>query len=154
MNGSRTLFSSVQSLSHVQLFTTPWTGAYQASLSITNSWSLLKFMSIKSVVSSNISSSVVPFSSWLQSFTASGSLLVSQLSTSGGQSVGVSASASVLPMNIQDSFRIDWLDLLAVQGNLKSRLQHCSSKASILQHSTFFMVQLLYPYMTTGKNIV
>ena len=154
MNGSRTLFSSVQSLSHVQLFTTPWTGAYQASLSITNSWSLLRFMSIKSVVSSNVSSSVVPFSSWLQSFTASGSLPVSQLSTSGGQSVGVSASASVLPMNIQDSFRIDWLDLLAVQGNLKSRLQHCSSKASILQHSTFFMVQLLYPYMTTGKNIV
>ena len=153
MNGSRTLFSSVQSLSHVQLFTTPWTGAYQASLSITNSWSLLRFMSIKSVVSSNVSSSVVPFS-WLQSFTASGSLPVSQLSTSGGQSVGVSASASVLPMNIQDSFRIDWLDLLAVQGNLKSRLQHCSSKASILQHSTFFMVQLLYPYMTTGKNIV
>ena len=154
MNGSRTLFSSVQSLSHVQLFTTPWTGAYQASLSITNSWSLLRFMSIKSVVSSNVSSSVVPFSSWLQSFTASGSLPVSQLSTSGGQSVGVSASASVLPMNIQDSFRIDWLDLLAVQGTLKSLLQHHSSKASILHCSTFFMVQLLYPYMTTGKNIV
>ena len=78
---------------------------------------------------------------------------MSQLFTSGGQSIGVSASASVLPMNIQDRFRIDWLDLLAVQGTLKNLLQHQSLKASFLQHSAFFMVQISYPYMTTGKTI-
>ena len=71
-----------------------------------------------------------------------------------GQSVGASASASVLPMNIQDWFPLGWmLDLLAVQGTLKSLLQHHSSKVSILQHSAFFIVQLSYPYMTTGKTI-
>ena len=85
-----------------------------------------------------ISSSVIPFSH-LQFFPASGSFLVSQFFASGGQSIGVSASASVLPMNIQDiSFRVDWLDLLTVQGTLKSLLQHHSSKASILQHSASF----------------
>ena len=78
---------------------------------------------------------------------------MSQLFTSGGQSIGVSASASVLPMNTQDSFRMDWLDLLAVQGTLKSLLQHHSSKASILWHSAFFIVQLSHPYITTGKTI-
>ena len=81
---------------------------------------------------------------------------MSHLFVSGGQSIGVSASPPVLPMNIQDfriSFRIDWLDLLAVQGTLKSLLQHHSSKASILQRSAFFMVQLSHPYMTTGKTI-
>ena len=78
---------------------------------------------------------------------------MSQLFTSGDQSIGVSTSASVLPMNIQDliSFRMDWFDLLAVQGTLKSLLQHHSSKASIRQHSAFFKVQLSHPYMTTGK---
>ena len=79
---------------------------------------------------------------------------MSQFFSSGSPSVRASASASVLPMNIQDSFRIDWLDLLAVQGTLKSLLQHYSSKASILWHSAFFIVQLSHPYMTTGKNIV
>ena len=80
---------------------------------------------------------------------------MSQLFTSGGQSIGASASALVLPINIQDrSFRIDWLDLLTFQGTLKSLLQHHSSKASILQHSAFFMVQLSHPYMTIGKTIV
>ena len=77
---------------------------------------------------------------------------MSQFFTTGGQSIGVSASASVLPMNIQD-FRMDWLDLLAVQGTLKSLLQHHSSKASILQRSAIFIVQLSHPYMTTGKTI-
>ena len=88
-------------------------------------------------------------------FPTSGSFQMSQLCASGGQSIGVSASASVLPVKIQDwyPFRIDWLDLLAVQGTLKSLLQHHSSKASILQHSTFFLVQLSHPYMTTGKTI-
>src|SRR5574337_788591 len=76
-----------------------------------------------------------------------------QFFTSGGQSTGVSASASVHPMNIQVSFRIDWLHLLVVQGTLKSLLQHHSSKASILQLSAFFMVQLSHPYTITGKTI-
>ena len=98
---------------------------------------------------------VISFSSCPQSFPASGSFLISLLFTSGGQSTGASASASVFPMNIQDwiSFRIDWLDPLAVQGTLKSLLQHHSAKASILQHSAFFMVQLSHPYMTTGKTV-
>ena len=76
---------------------------------------------------------------------------MSQLFESGGQSIGVSASVSVFPMNI--SFRIDWFDFLAVQGTLKSLLQHHSSKASILGRSAFFIVQLSHPYMTTGKTI-
>ena len=98
---------------------------------------------------------VVPFSSCSQSPPASGSFPMSQLSGWGGQSIGVSALASVLQKNTQDwlSFRMDWLDLLAVQGTLKSLLQHHSSKASILRLSAFFTVQLSYPYMTTGKTI-
>ena len=95
-----------------------------------------------------------PFSC-LQSFPESGSFLMSWLFTSGGQSIGASASASVLPVNIQRliSFRICWFDLLAVQWTLKS-LQHQSSKLSFLKHSAFFMVQIPHPYMTTGKTIV
>ena len=103
-----------------------------------------------------ILSSIIPFSSCPQSFPASGSFPMSQLFASGGQSIGVSASTSVLPMNTQDwssSFTMDWLDLLAVQGTLKSLLQHHSSKASILQRSAFFIVQLSHPYTTTGKTI-
>ena len=95
------------------------------------------------------SSSVIPFSSCLQPFPASGSFPMSQFFASGGESIGTSASISVLSMNIQDwfLFRIDWFDLLAVQGTLKSLLQHHSSKASILQRSAFFIVQLSHPYM-------
>ena len=80
---------------------------------------------------------------------------MSQFFTSGGQSIGVSASASLLPMNIQDwfPFRMDWLDLFEAQRTLKSLLQHHSSKASILWHSAFFIIQLSHPYMTTGKTI-
>ena len=133
---------------------TLWTAARQASLSITNSWSLLKLVSIKSVMPS-ISSSVIPFSSHLQSFPASGSFPMSQLFASGSQSIGVLASASG-PSNDDSgliSFRMDWLDLLTVQGTLKSLLQHHSSKASILWRSSFFVVQLSHPYMTTGKTI-
>ena len=102
-----------------------------------------------------ISSSVIPFSSCPQSFQASGSFPVSQLFASGGQSIGVSVSTSVLPMNTQDwsPFKMDWLGLLAVQGALKRLLQHHSSKTSILWHSVFFTVQLSLPYMTTGKTI-
>ena len=95
---------SVQSLSHVWLFATPWTAARQAALSITNSQSLLKLMSIESVMPSTISSSVVPFSSCLQSFPVSRSFQMSQFFALGGQSIGISALASVLPMNIQDWF--------------------------------------------------
>ena len=103
-----------------------------------------------------ISSSVAPFSSCLQSSPASGSFPVSRLFASGGQSTGSSASASVLPVNIQDWFLlglIDWFDLLAVQRTLKNFLQHHTSKSSILQSSAFFMVQLSHPYMTTGITI-
>ena len=97
-----TVFTSVQWLSYVLLFVIPWTAAHQASLSITNSQSLLKLISIESVVLSNISSSVVSFSSCLQSFPALRSFPMSQFFASGGQSIGVSVSASVLPMNNQD----------------------------------------------------
>ena len=136
-------FSSLQSLSHVGLFATLWTAAHQASLSITNQW-----------CHPTISSSVVPFSSFLQPFPASGSLQISRFFTSRGQSIGVSASA--YPSNEYSgliSFRMDWLDLPIVQGTLKSLLQHHSSKASILWRSAFFIVQLSHPYMTTGKTI-
>ena len=106
------------------------------------------------------SSSDIPFSSSLQSFPESGSFPMSQWITLGGQSIGVSVLDSVLPINIQvcyplglTSFRTDWLDLLAVQETLKSLLQHYGLKASILQRSVFFMVQLSHPYMTTGRAI-
>ena len=101
-----------------------------------------------------ISSSFVPFSSCLQSSPASGSFQTSQFFTSSGQSIGVSASTSVLnEYSGLISFRMDWLDLLAVQGTLKSLLQHHSLKPSILQRSAFFTAQLSHPYMTTGKTI-
>ena len=137
--------SSVQSLSRVWLFVSPWTAACQASLSITNCRSLPKPMSFESVMPSN---HLILFSFPRQSFPASGSFQMSQFFASGGQNTVVSASTSVLPINTQD-----WLDLLAVQGTLKSLLQHHSSRSSILLHSAFFIVQLSHPYMTTGKTI-
>ena len=105
-----------------------------------------------------ISSSVIPFSSCLQSFPASESFQISQLFALGSQSIGVSASASVLPMNTQDWSPLGWtgwisLHLPGISKGLSSLLQHHSSKASILQHSAFFIVQLSHPYMTTGKTI-
>ena len=106
---------SVQSLSYVWLFVTPWTAARQASLSITNSWSPLKPMSIESVMPSNLSFSVVPFSSHLQSFPASGSFQMSQFFASGAQSIGVSASTSVLPMNTQDWSPLGWTGWISLQ---------------------------------------
>ena len=102
-----------------------------------------------------ISSSAVPFSSCPQSFPASRSFQMSQLSASGGQSTG-SFSFNISPSNEHPgpiSLRMDWLDLLAVQGTLKSLLQHHSSKASILWRSALFIIQLSHPYMTTGKTI-
>ena len=141
-----TFIRSNQSLSHVWLFATPWTAAHQVSLSpIPRAYS--NSCPSHQWCHPAISSSVVPFSH-LQSFPASGSFPVSQFFASDDQSIGASASASVLPMN-----RMDWLDLLAIQATLKSLLQHHSSKASILRCSAFFIVELTHPYMTTGKTI-
>ena len=98
-----------------------------------------------------ISSSIVPFSSCLQFFPASGSFQISQFFTSGGQSIRASASVFSNEYSGLICFRIDWLDLLEVHGALKSLFQHHSSEASIPQHSAFCMVQLSHPYMTTGK---
>ena len=149
------LFNSVQSLSRVWLFVTPWIAAHQASLSITNSRSSLKLTSIESVMSSShlilchplfllppIPPSIRVFSNestlhmrWPKYWSFSFSIISSK------EHPGLT------------SFRMDWLDLLAVQGTLKSLLQRHSSKASILQHSAFFTVQLSHPYMITGKTI-
>ena len=130
---STRLYGSVQSLSHVQLFVTPWTAARQASLSITNSKSLLKLIFIELVMPS-ISSSVVPFSSSLQSFPASGSFPISQFFTSGGQSIGVSAWASVLPMNIQDWFPLGWTGWISLQSKGLSRV---FSNTTVQKHQFF-----------------
>ena len=142
----------VQLISCVRLFATPETAARQASLSITNSWSLCLLSQWCHPI---ISSSVIPFSSCLQSFPASGSFPVSQFFISGGQSLG-SFSFSISSSNAYSgliSFKMDRLDLLAVQRTLKSLFQHHSSKASSLQFPAFFIVQLSHPYMTTGKTI-
>ena len=141
----------------------PWTAACQASLSITNSRSLLKLMSINSGMTYNhlilcrplLVPSVVPFSSCLQSFPASGSFPMSQFFCIRWPKYW-SFSFSISPSNEYSgliSFRMDWLHLLAVQGTLKSLLQCHSSKASILQRSALFTVQLSHPYMTAGKTI-
>ena len=111
----KTQFSSVQSLSHVWLFATPWTAERQASLSITNSRSPPKPMSIESVMPSNHLFSVVPFSSCPQSFPESGSFQMTQLFAWGGQSIGVSASTSVLPMNTQDLSPLGWAGWISLQ---------------------------------------
>ena len=133
---------------------TPRTAARQASLSITISRSPPKPMSIELVMPSN-HLILIPFSSCHQSFPVSGSFQMSQLFASGGQSIG-SFSSNISPSNEHPgliSFRMDWMDLLAVHGTLKSLRQHHSSKASILLCSAFFTVQLSHPYMTTGKTI-
>ena len=147
-------FSSVQSISHVQLFVTPWTAAHQASLSITNSWSLFNSCPGWWCLPT-ISFSVIPFTSCLQSFPASGTSLMSQLFASASQSIR-SFSWSKSPSNEYSgliSFRIDWFELLAVQGTLCSLLQHHSSKASILLHSAFFIVQLFTSIHDYWKNL-
>ena len=146
-------FSSVQSLSHIRLFATPWTAAHQAALSITNSRSLLKLMSIESVMPSNhlilCRPLLLPPSIFPSIFSNESALPIRWPKY-------WSFSSSISLSNEHPglfSFRMDWLDLLAVQGTLKSLLQHHSSQASILWHSAFFTVQLSYPYMTTGKTI-
>ena len=131
-------FSSVQSLSHVRLFATPWIAAHQASLSITNSWSLPKLISIESVKPSSHLSSVVPFSFCPQSFPASGSFPMSQLFTWGAQSTGVSALASVLPMNTQDWSPLGWTGWISLQSKGLSRV----FSNTTLQKHQFFSAQL------------
>ena len=148
-------FSSVQLLSCVWLFATPWTAARQASLSITNSRSLLKLMSIESVMPSNqlilccpllLLPSIFPS---IRVFSNESALCI-MWPNYWSFSYNIRPSSEHLGLI---SFRMDWLDLLAVQGTLKSLLQHHSSKASILQCSAFFTVQLSNPYMTIGKTI-
>ena len=152
---AKSFLSSVQLLSPVWLFATPWTAAHQASLSITNSRSLLKLMSIGSLMPSNHLILCRPL------------LLLPSIFPR----IGVFSNESVLPIRWSKywsfsfsispsneysgliSFRMDWLDLLVVHGTLKSVLQHHSSKPSILWHSALFIVQFSYPYMTTGKTI-
>ena len=148
-------FSSVQSLSRVQLFATPWTAARQASLSISNSWSLLKLMSIESVMPSNHLILCCPFH-LLPSILPSIRVFSNESVVHIRWPEYWSFSLSISPSNEYSgliSFKIYWLDLLAVQGTFKSLLQYHSSKASILWCSAFFIVQLSYPYMTTGKTI-
>ena len=152
---SKLQFSSVQSLSRVRLFATPWIAACQASLSITNSRSSPKLMCIESAMPS---SHVIlchpllllpPIPPSIRVFSNESTLRMRWPKY-------WSFSLSIGPSNEHPglvSFRMDWLDLLAVQGTLKSLLQHHSSKASILQCSSFFTVQLSHPYMTTGKTI-
>ena len=148
-------FNSVQSLSPIWLFVTPWIAACQTSLSITNSQSLLKLMSIESVMPSNHLILCHPLL-LLPSTFSSIRVFSNQSDLPIRWPKYQSFSFSVSPSSDYSgliSFRVDWLDFLAVQGTLKSLLQHHSSKASILQCSAFFIVQLSHPYMTTGKTI-
>ena len=149
------MFSSVQSLSCVWLFVIQWTAAHQASLSITNSWRLLKLISIKSVMPSNyliLCHHLLLLPSIFPSIRVFSNESVLHIRWPKCWSFSFSISTSNEYSGLI-CFRIDWFDLLAVQGTLKSLLQHHSSKASILQHSAFFMVQPSHPYMTTGKNV-
>ena len=146
-------FTSVQLLSHVWLFVTTWTAAHQASLSITNSRSLLKLMPIDSVMPSSHLILCCPLL-LLPSTYPSIRVFSKESILHIRWPKYLSFSFSISPSNEYSgliSFRMDWLDLLAVQVTLKSLLQHCSLKASILWRSAFFIVQLSHPYMTTGK---
>ena len=147
--------SSVQSLSRVWLFLTPWTVAHQASLSITNSWSLLKIMSIMSVMPSShliLRRPLLLLPSIFHSIRVFSSESVLRIRWPKYWSFSFSICPSIEYSGLI-SFRMDWLDLLAVQGTLKGLLQHYSSKASVLQCSSFFIVQFSHPYMTVGKTI-
>ena len=149
------MFSSVQSLSHVRLFATPWIAACQASLSITNSRNSLRLTSIESVMPSSRLILCRPLL-LLPPIPPSIRLFSSESTLHMRWPKYWSFSFSIIPSKEHPgliSFRMDWLDLLAVQGTLKSLLQHHSSKASILWCSAFFTIQLSHPYMTTGKTI-
>ena len=145
-------FCLVQLLSHVRLFATPWTAACQAFLTISNSQRLLKLMSIESVMPSNHLIFCYPFLLLPSVFSSimifsNESVLRTRWPKYWCFSISPSNDSGLI------SFRMDWLDLLAVQGTLKSLLQHHSSKASILWRTAFFTVQISHSYMTTGKNI-
>ena len=148
-------FGSVQSLNHIRLLATPWTAAHQASLSITNSWSLPKLVSIELVMPSNHLILSPPFlllpSTFpsIRVFSNESALFIRWLKY---WSFSFNISSSNEHRGLI-SFRMDWLELLAAQGTLKSLLQHYSKKASIFWHSAFFTVQLSHPYVTTGKTI-
>ena len=149
------MFSSVQSLSHVQLFATPRTAACQAPLSITNFQSSLKFMSIELMMPSSHlilchPLLLLPPNAPSIRVSSNESTLWMRWPKYWSFSFSISPSKEHSGLN---SFRMDWLDLLAVQGTLKSLLQHHTSKASILWHSAFFTVQLSHPYLTTRKTI-
>ena len=146
--------SSVQSLSCVQLYATPWITAHQASLSITNSRSSLKLMCIELVMPSSHLILCRPLL-LLPPIPPSIRVFCDESALHMRCPKYWSFSLSIIPSREHPgpvSFRMDWLDLLAVQGTLKSLLQHHSSKASIVRHSAFFTVQLSHPYMTTGKT--
>ena len=148
-------FSSVQLLSHARLCVTPWIAAYPASLSISNSWSLLKLMSIKSVMPSSHLILYHPLL-LLPPIPPSIRVFSNESTLHMTWPKHWSFSFSISPSKEHPgliSFRMDWLDLLAVQGTVKSLLQHHSWKASILWCSAFFTVQLSHPYMTTGKTV-
>ena len=147
---------SVELLSHVQLFATPWTAAHQASLSITNSQSLLKLMPIESMMPSNHLILCRPLL-FLPSIFPSIRVFSNESALRMRWPKYWSFSFNISPSNEHSgliSFRMDWLDLFAVQGTLKSLFQHRSLKASVLRCSAFYIVQLSHPYMTTGKTIV
>ena len=149
------LYSSVQSLSRVRLFATPWVAARQASLSVTNSRSSLRLTSIESVMPSSHLILCHPLL-LLPPIPPSMRVLSNESTLRMRWPKYWSFSFSIIPSKEIPgliSFRTDWLNLLAVQGTLKSLLQHHSSKASILRHSAFFTVQLSHPSMTTGKTI-
>ena len=143
----------VQSLSHVQLFATPWTAARQAFLSSTISWSLLKFISIEFMMLSNhviLCRPLLVLPSVFPSIRVFSDELALHIRWPQYWIFSIRPSNEYSRLI---SFRIDWFHLLAVQGTLKSLLQHHNSKASVLQHSILFMVQLSHPYTTTGKTI-
>ena len=149
------VFSSVQSLSHVWLFVIPWTAAHQVSLSITNSWSLLKLLSIEAVMLSNHLILCRPLLLLPSTFPnimvfSNESAFRIRWPKYWSFSFSISPFSEYSGLNF---FRIDWLDLLAVQGTLKCLLQHHTWKASVFQHSAFFLVQLSHPHMTTAKTI-
>ena len=152
---TKTVISSVQLFSGVRLFATPWTAAHQASLSCTNSWSLLKLMSIEPVMPSKhliLWSPLLLLPSIFPSIRVFSNESVLSMRWPKYWSISVSISPSKEHPRLI-SFSMDRLDLFAVQGTLKSLLQHHSSKASSLRHSAFFIVRLSHPYMTTGKTI-
>ena len=142
-----------QLFSRVQLFVTPWTAAHKASLSITNSGSLLKLLSIESVMPFNhliLCCPLLLLPSIFPTIRVFSSESVLRIRWPKYWSFSISPSNEYSRLS---SFRMDWLNPLAVQGTLKSLLQHHSSKVSILRSSAFFIVQLSHPYMTTGKTI-